>query len=180
MFLLKPILALPGVFGLLAFAGLSFTAHAPVVQARAVVPLSDAARAAVPAASAQDDDAAPPLQRRFRRSRDGLFYVTARVNGVAVRFLLDTGATMVVLTPADATRVGAAFGGPARHTMMETAAGPSAIDRITLDHVAIAGHRITDVDAAVVRRGLKVSLLGQDLLSQLGPVTISGNALELN
>lgn len=180
MFVLKPFLALPGVVGLLAFAGLSFTAHAPISQARAVVPLGDVAHAAVPPAIAQEGDPSPILQRRFRRSRDGLFYVTARVNGVAVRFLLDTGATMVVLTPADATRVGASSGGPARHAMMETAAGPSAIDRITLDHVAIAGHTVVDVDAAVVRRGLKVSLLGQDLLSRLGPVTISGNALELN
>ena len=120
------------------------------------------------------------LRRRFTRATDGLFYVTGHVNGVKVRFLLDTGATMVVLTPADAERVGAMLSPGRKHAMMETAAGPSAIDRITLDHVAIAGHKVADVDAAVVRRGLKVSLLGQDLLSRLGPVTISGNALELN
>ena len=38
------------------------------------------------------------------RSADGLFYLSAVVNGVVVRFLVDTGATIIVLTAADAAR----------------------------------------------------------------------------
>ncbi len=121
---------------------------------------------------------------RYRRDRDGLFYVTARVNGAKVRFLLDTGANMVVLTPADAVRAGLVPGGASGSdravSTMETAAGPSTIDRVTLDRVRVAGRTIDGVDAAVVHHGLKVSLLGQNLLSRLGPVTISGDSVALD
>ncbi|MDN4630816.1 TIGR02281 family clan AA aspartic protease [Sphingomonas sp. PvP056] len=177
MLALKAVLAMPGLVGVLAFVGLSFSAHPPPHK---VKPSARTARIVAAAPPRALVDPATTLNHRYSRAPDGLFYVIGRVNGVKVRFLLDTGATMIVLTPADAARVGAPRGATSRHSVMETAAGPSAIDRVTLDRVAIAGHTVADVDAAVVRRGLKVSLLGQDLLSQLGPVTISGNQLELN
>jgi aspartyl protease family protein len=180
MLALKAVLAMPGLVGVLAFAGMSLSDHAPASPSHGIAPSAQTARITAEARTRDADGMAPALNHRFRRAHDGLFYVTGRVNGVKVRFLLDTGATMVVLTPADAARVGASRSATSRHSVMETAAGPSAIDRVTLDRVAIAGHTVADVDAAVVRRGLKVSLLGQDLLSQLGPVTISGNQLELN
>ncbi|WP_242139355.1 TIGR02281 family clan AA aspartic protease [Sphingomonas sp. TREG-RG-20F-R18-01] len=178
MFAVKALLATPGLVGLLAFAGLSLSAHAP--SGESVTASAQTARIVAMRTVPEDSDAPPTMRRRFTRATDGLFYVTARVNGVKVRFLVDTGATMVVLTPGDAMRVGATDTVASRHAVMETAAGPSAIDRVTLDQVALAGHTVAGVDAAVVRRGLRVSLLGQDLLSRLGPVTISGNALELN
>ena len=116
---------------------------------------------------------------RFSRARDGLFYVRATVNGVPVRFVLDTGATLVVLTPQDAKRIGLTGheGGPSDR--METAGGFSDIRRATIDRVDVSGHAITDVDAAVVDNGLKTSLLGQNLLSQLGPITLSTDEAEL-
>ncbi len=178
MFAVKLLLATPGLVGMAAFAGLSLSAHVPAARSIAAIPAPAASRmVTVPAAPDLAEGALADPQSRFRRAADGLFYVTARVNSVRVRFLIDTGATMVVLTKADAARVGAARHGGA--VMMETASGPSAIDRVRLNHVAIAGHHVVEVDAAVVRQGLKVSLLGQDLLSRLGPVTISGDSLEL-
>src|SRR5688500_6079381 len=43
---------------------------------------------------------------RLQRSADGHFYVDAQVNGARIRFLVDTGATFVALTAADARRAG--------------------------------------------------------------------------
>jgi aspartyl protease family protein len=180
MFAAKALLAMPGLIGLLAFGGLSLDARTPVASRDPIVPSAQTARIPVPETETHAADGVVSLERRFHRAPDGLFYVTGRVNGVKVRFLLDTGATMVVLTPQDAARVGASDGIRRGHLLMETAAGPSAVDRVTLDAVSIAGHRVANVNAAVVRRGLKVSLLGQNLLSRLGPVTLSGNALELH
>ncbi len=44
------------------------------------------------------------------RAPDGKFYAEASVNGTRVRFLIDTGATGIVLTTADARRVGLGTG----------------------------------------------------------------------
>lgn len=116
---------------------------------------------------------------RFHRASDGLFYGRATLNGVSVRFVLDTGATLVVLTPADARRIGLTLPSAARGEKMETASGVSTIHRVRIDQVKVAGYAIRDVDAAVVDTGLKTSLLGQNLLAQLGPITLAADAAEL-
>jgi aspartyl protease family protein len=115
---------------------------------------------------------------RAIKSDDGLFYVTARVNGAPVRFVVDTGANVVVLTGADARRAGIT---PARHgsQQLETASGGSAMTWATLDEVEIAGQTLTHTRAAIVADGLKMSLLGQNALSRLNSVTLRGNRLEL-
>ena len=43
---------------------------------------------------------------RFPAGLDGHFRIEALVNGTAVRFLVDTGASSIVLSPADARRIG--------------------------------------------------------------------------
>ena len=39
------------------------------------------------------------------RARDGHYYLTMQINGAAIRFVVDTGASDMVLTRADAQRV---------------------------------------------------------------------------
>ncbi|RYD19717.1 MAG: TIGR02281 family clan AA aspartic protease, partial [Lysobacteraceae bacterium] len=113
---------MPGLVGVLAFAGLSLSAHAPAPHPHGVIPSARTAQIRAAAVTQHSLDHSPALNRRFSRASDGLFYVVGRVNGVKVRFLLDTGATMVVLTPADAARVGAPRNATSRHSVMETAA----------------------------------------------------------
>lgn len=125
------------------------------------------------------DDASSTNGQRLYRAEDGLFYVTARVNGVPVKFLVDTGATMVVLTPADARRIGIDPNIAAAPQEMETAAGVSKVRSLTLGRVRVAGRDVDDVEAAVMERGLSVSLLGQNLLSRLGAITLSGDELHM-
>lgn len=113
------------------------------------------------------------------KAPDGLFYLSGSVNGTRVRFLLDTGANMVVLTGDDARRIGLSSpDGPAGESI-ETAGGRSSMDRVSLDRVSIAGREVANIDAAVMQDGLKVSLLGQNLLSKLGPITMSGDEITL-
>jgi aspartyl protease family protein len=114
---------------------------------------------------------------RAIKEADGLFYVTARVNGTPIRFVIDTGANVVVLTSSDARRAGVKSGiGSER---IETAAGGSTMRWAMLDRVDLAGRQLTGTRAAVVENGLKVSLLGQNALSQLQSVTLAGERLEL-
>jgi aspartyl protease family protein len=113
------------------------------------------------------------------RSQDGLFYVDARVNGRPVRFLVDTGASHVTLSARDAARVGL---DPAatRYAAMETANGRTSVRWTRLGRVELAGRRVEDLPAAVMDNGLDVSLLGQDMLSRLDSVTITGDRLNLS
>ncbi len=115
----------------------------------------------------------------IRRDPDGLFYVNALVNGVRVRFLVDTGASTIVLTPADAGRAGVLPQAAEFHDSAETAGGRTAMARVKLARLVVGPVEQRDVDAAVVGSGLNVSLLGQSWLTQLQSVTISGDRMVL-
>ena len=144
------------------------------------------------AAAAVSTESLPPMARpvarvvaparhevRISKASDGLFYLSGNVNGKPVRFLIDTGANMVVLTADDARRVGVALGESSPSDSIETAGGMSSMDRVTLDRVSVAGRDVAGIDAAVMQNGLKVSLMGQNLLSKLGPITMSGDEIAL-
>lgn len=126
---------------------------------------------------------APPTTAagsEIARSPDGLFYVTAIVNGAAIRFLVDTGASMIVLKPDDARRAGVwAEEDAFRHTA-DTAGGKTTMARVVLDDVVVGGTRRRALNAAVVRSGLPVSLLGQNWVAQLTSLTISGNRMHFD
>ena len=111
------------------------------------------------------------------KASDGLFYMSGKINGTAVRFLIDTGANMVVLTSDDARRLGLASSTSWMNDKIETAGGQSQMGRVSLDAVDVAGHHIEGVEAAVMPAGLQVSLLGQNLLSRLGQINMSGDEL---
>lgn len=113
------------------------------------------------------------------RSPDGLFYVTAIVNGAPVRFLVDTGASIVVLRPEDARSAGVIVEEDGFTATAHTANGRTAMARVRLGEIVVGDTRSTDVEGAVVRQNLAVSLLGQSWLSRLGSLTISGDRLRI-
>ena len=149
------------------------------VRGPAMMEHNFAANAAISVSPSIGVEAPKPTKSttRIAKAPDGLFYVSATIKKTQVRFLVDTGANLVVLTADDARRIGLPTTDEHLSDRMETAAGQAPMDRVSLDHMLIAGHDVYDVDAAVVRTGLKVSLLGQNLLSKLGPITISGDEI---
>ena len=114
-------------------------------------------------ASVDSETPSPPFSGSVElwRAEDGLFYVSGLVNGQSIRFLVDTGASMIVLTPDDARRVGAAQADNDA-IVTETANGTSRMTRVTLASMQIGGTGAAAVPAAVAQEGLKVSLLGQN------------------
>lgn len=125
----------------------------------------------------------PPLTPQgseVLRAADGLFYVMAIVNGAPVKFLVDTGATMVVLTPEDARRAGVSPDDAHYNSSAETANGRTAMARVTLNEMIVGTKHTREIDAAVVQGNLPVSLLGQNWLAQLNSITISGDRLHFN
>jgi aspartyl protease family protein len=121
---------------------------------------------------------APSMPHSLWRSDDGLFYVDAEINGASVHFLVDTGASMIVLTAEDARRVGAA---PSDYSLSaDTAAGKSKMAKVTLANMRVGATSAEAVPAAVAQKELGVSLLGQNWLSHLASVTIEGDRMILN
>jgi aspartyl protease family protein len=115
----------------------------------------------------------------FVADRDGHFRVEAVVDGQRVRFLVDTGATAVSLSQADAARLGfrredLKFTGSSR-----TANGTVPIAPVTLGEVAVGPIRVNNVRASVNGGALDVSLLGMSFLGRLDGYSISGGRLVL-
>lgn len=152
--------------------------HAQHHARAAVVMSSDLS--AQPAMVETPDPAAPtsPAATSLPRASDGLFYATAMINGRPIRFLVDTGASVVTLTAEDARKLD--IMPDARATgSADTANGRAVFGWTKIDTVEIAGKRIEDVRAAVLEKDAGVSLLGQNLLSRLGTVRIEKDRLIL-
>jgi len=114
------------------------------------------------------------------RSADGHFWVDAYVNGDRVRFMVDTGASFVVLSPQDADYLGFDFWEEDYTLRVKTATGEFAMAPMTIDVMEI-GDDITvyGVRGAVLNEGSNVSLLGLSFLNKLDSYQFAGDELIL-
>jgi aspartyl protease family protein len=96
----------------------------------------------------------------------GHFYTTGTVNGVSVRFLVDTGATMISLGASDARRIGLDFN-RGQKGMTQTANGQSAVSKVQLDTVRIGDMTLHNVDALIHQTEMPMALLGMSFLNRM-------------
>jgi aspartyl protease family protein len=96
----------------------------------------------------------------------GHFVTDGAVNGVHVRFLVDTGATSVALPAADAARMGIDYR-KGRRGMINTANGAAPAYAVQLDRVRIGAIELNNVEAVVVEAGLPIALLGMSFLNRV-------------
>jgi aspartyl protease family protein len=157
-----------GLIGLAALAPSLKTGEAP--------PPPDTGARAEAAAAKFEPAGNGVASREIARSADGHFYLDAQVNGAQVHFLVDTGASMVALTPADAQRAGIAL--PSERATAQGAGGAVEVTPVTIERIAIGPLEARGVRGAVARE-LPVSLLGQSFLSRVGTVEISGDRMVL-
>lgn len=113
------------------------------------------------------------------RAEDGHFYATLEVDGQPLRMMVDTGATNMVLSNADADRLGInpeelMFLGEA-----QTANGIVRTARVTLDRVDFGPFSDSGVSAWVTDGEMDLSLLGMDYLSRYS-IQILGNRMILS
>lgn len=97
----------------------------------------------------------------------GHFIAEGTINGGSVRFLVDTGATLIALPQGEADRLGVSYrnGTP---TAMQTANGHTLAWRVKLDQVRVGDIELQSVDAVVMEgRGMNVALLGMSFLSRV-------------
>ncbi|WP_316013097.1 TIGR02281 family clan AA aspartic protease [Roseobacter sp. HKCCA0434] len=129
----------------------------------------------LPATQEQRGDGSVVLMR----TADGHFAARAQINGVTVPFVVDTGASLIVLTQADARRVGIdpntlRYTGEAR-----TANGVVGMAPVMLESFTLEGIEDRNVSAVVNEGQMDESLLGLAYLDRFARIVIEGDRLVL-
>ena len=116
---------------------------------------------------------------RLRAQRDGHYYIDASVDGREVRFLVDTGASIVVLSPADATRLGIDLAQVNFSRRMRTAGGIVRGAPIVIRTLNLGAISLTNVSAVINESAMSHSLLGVSALEQLSSYEVRDGTLTL-
>jgi aspartyl protease family protein len=117
---------------------------------------------------------------RLRRHDNGHFVARGAVNGVSLSLLVDTGASTVVLKPADAERVGVDTKALSFTMPVSTANGTAYAAPVRLKSVSVGPLELRDVEALVTQPGaLNENLLGMSFLKRLRSYEFSGDFLTL-
>lgn len=117
---------------------------------------------------------------RLKRQRDGHFYADIRVNGVNIHFLVDTGASIIVLSSRDAQKIGVSTGRLNYSSTASTANGDVKIAPVSLRQMSISGIQDTAIDAFVSAGAMSSSLLGMSYLSKYSQIQIVGDEMVLH
>ena len=153
-------------------------AIAAVAAGQAVLALGTAVRAASAVFSREEPPGSGPAA--VAMGQDGHYWAQARINGRDVRMLVDTGATVVSLTAADARRIGIDPRALTYGLKVATASGEARAARITLASVAVDGALVRNVDALVLDRDTDASLLGMSYLRRLSGFEATPETLRLH
>lgn len=142
--------------------------------------LPDPDRNAGPAKTGRRAEAADGWNRiSIPADARGHFLVEAEVNGTPVTFLVDSGASSVVLSPEDARRIGLA---PERLRFTEryrTANGMVRAAPVELREIRIGQLAQRYVPASVNEAPIGISLLGMSFLGRLESWSVEGGRLAL-
>ena len=144
-------------------AGPSVTPQTPIetIQTQTTRPIQSASVVSIP------------------KSRDGHFWTEALVNRGYINFLVDTGASVIALTPADAEIAGIKLHELKYTHTVSTAGGEIPAAYITLDNVSVGHIALRNIRAVVIKDGLAHSLLGMSYLGELQKVEANPDSLTL-
>lgn len=113
------------------------------------------------------------------RAADGHFYADVAIDGVSLHMLVDTGASVVALTSADAEALHISWDPAQVAPVAQGASGPVEGVNVVIPEITVGDHAARNVPALVIPEGLAVSLLGQSFLSTLGQVQMTGEHMVL-
>ena len=98
---------------------------------------------------------------------NGHFLVDAMANNGEVRFLIDTGASGILLTQEDAKKAGIHPASLSFNQRVQTANGEILVAQANLRQIRIGGLTVQDLEVWVTRSPMPISLLGMTFLSRL-------------
>ena len=115
----------------------------------------------------------------IRVASDGHYYVTAAINGAELRLLVDTGATVTVLSVRHAERAGI-FPNPGDYTAnVRTASGISKAAPVKIREMRIGEARLDEVQALVMKTPGDISVLGVGTLQRFKSYEVRNGVLTL-
>ncbi|MBV9016923.1 MAG: TIGR02281 family clan AA aspartic protease [Alphaproteobacteria bacterium] len=164
----------------LIWGGLAVIIYMVAGQRELWMPRSDEPVAAAVATPAPQPQAQTTVGNSVTYNADkrGQFWIDAVVNGASVHFVVDTGATALTLTAADAAAAGIGHGNLTYNVIMNTANGQGQAAQVQLREVRIGQLTIDNVPA-LVTDNLHVSLLGMSFLKRLQRFEIGDGTLTI-
>ncbi len=115
----------------------------------------------------------------FPVSSDGHFYIRAGINGIPVTFLVDTGASHIVLSPADAEKLGIKTDDLRFDRVYETANGTVRGSSIRINDLKIGTMHLEDIGASINEATMRNSLLGMTFFKRLKSYEVENDVLTL-
>ncbi|WBO23029.1 retropepsin-like aspartic protease family protein [Sphingomonas abietis] len=113
------------------------------------------------------------------RGWQGHFFTDGDVAGKSLNFLVDTGATTVALSKAQARSVGVDTDQLTYDRQMQTASGTVTAAAVTLPRLRIGDIQLLNVQATVLDTPNDIALLGESFLGRIDQVSISGDRMTL-
>jgi aspartyl protease family protein len=109
----------------------------------------------------------------------GHLVTAGQVNGIPVRFTVDTGATFITFSASEARRLGVDYL-KGQKTLMNAATGSTLAYRVKLDTVRVGGVTVNGVDAVVMEGdSLSVALLGMSFFNRMDSIKREGEIMTL-
>jgi len=120
----------------------------------------------------------PPNAASIRRESDGHFWTRADVDGSNMKFLVDTGASVVALTWHDAKRLRLKPEELDFNWTISTANGKTTAASVLIKSISIGNVEVENVEAVVLHEDdLQNSLLGMSFLGELYSYEFKGNTM---
>jgi aspartyl protease family protein len=114
------------------------------------------------------------------KALNGHYQADAQIGGKTIGMMVDTGASTIALSFADAEKIGLDPANLNFTSTVMTANGPARTAYVTLPQISIGGIERTNIRAGIAERGkLDHSLLGMNFLETLSSVAFAGDELKL-
>lgn len=110
---------------------------------------------------------------------EGMYTVDGSINGIAIHFLVDTGASTVAMNKREARRLGLDYAVHGTEAAVSTASGIARAFAVRLDKVRVGDIELYDIPATVIDGDFpEQALLGMSFLGRLAMLR-DGRAMEL-
>jgi len=118
-------------------------------------------------------------ETRVPLSPDGHFWLSARVNGVPMRFLIDTGATITTLSPDSAEKAQITPNAFGQKVVMQTANGSTQADIATVEELRVGSIIARNFEVVVAPGMGGTNVLGMNFMSRLARWQVKDNVMVL-